>query len=110
MSYFQIHLKTDYFRVKFKDMFAYISSAWLACLRPKIRATDPDPDTDRNESTNVPISKLRNETKPKHFDVFQNPKWNISIYSKIFGTKPKLFDVFQHTLSKSITLLFNSET
>ncbi len=34
---------------------------------------DPDPDTDRNESTNVPISKLRIETKPKRFDVFQNP-------------------------------------
>ena len=33
---------------------------------------DPDPDTDRNESTNVPISKLRIETKPKRFDVFQN--------------------------------------
>jgi hypothetical protein len=26
---------------------------------------DPDPDIDRNESTNVPISKLRIETKPK---------------------------------------------
>ncbi len=35
---------------------------------------DPDSDTDRNESTNVPISKLRIETKPKHFDVFQNLK------------------------------------
>ncbi len=56
---------------------------------------DLDPDTDRNESTNVPISKLRIETKPKRFDVFQNLKWNVSVYSKKFGTKPKLFDVFQ---------------
>ncbi len=52
-------------------------------------------NTDRNESTNGPISKLRIETKPKHFDVFQNLKWNVSIYSKNFGTKPKLYDVFQ---------------
>ena len=35
------------------------------------------------------------EKKPKRFDVFQNLKWNVSIYSKNFGTKPKLFDVFQ---------------
>ncbi len=41
------------------------------------------------------ISKLRIETKPKRFDVFQKPKWNVSIYSKNFGTKPNLFDVFQ---------------
>ncbi len=54
---------------------------------------DPDSDTDINESTNVPISKLRIQTKPKSFDVFQNLKWNVSI--KNFGTKPKLFDVFQ---------------
>jgi hypothetical protein len=26
--------------------------------------------------------------------VFQNLKWNVSIYSKNFGTKPKLFDLF----------------
>jgi hypothetical protein len=26
--------------------------------------------------------------------VFQNLKWNVSVYSKNFGTKPKLFDVF----------------
>ena len=57
---------------------------------------DPDPDTDRNESTNVPISKLRIETKPKRFDVFQNLKWNVSVYSKNFGTKPKRFDLFQN--------------
>ncbi len=56
---------------------------------------DPDPDTDRNESTHIPISKLRIETKPKRFDVFQNLKWDVSVYSKNFGTKPKLFDVFQ---------------
>ena len=68
---------------------------------------DPDPDTDRNESTNVPISKLRIQTKPKRFDVFQNLKWNVSVYSKNFGTKPKLFDVFQIFFSKSKTLLYN---
>ncbi len=54
--------------------------------------SDPDPETDRNKSTNVPISKLRIETKPKRFDVFQNLKWNVSVYSKNFGTKPKLLD------------------
>ena len=68
---------------------------------------DPDSDTDRNESTNVPISKLRIETKPKRFDVFQNLKWNVSVYSKNFGTKPKLFDVFQLFFNKSKTLLYN---
>jgi hypothetical protein len=71
-------------------------------------------------------SKLRIETKPKRFDVFQNLKWNVSIYSKNFGThqlflqeqnvsiffknfgtKPKLFDVFQLFFSKSKKLLFN---
>ncbi len=69
---------------------------------------DPDPDsnTDRNESTNVPISKLRIETKPKRFDVFQNLMWNVSIYSKNFGTKPKLFDVFKLLFCKSKTFLF----
>ncbi len=66
---------------------------------------DPDPDTDRNESTNVPISKLRIETKPKHFEVFQNLKWNVSVYSKNFGTKPKLFDVFQLLFCKGKTFL-----
>ena len=67
---------------------------------------DPDPDTDRNESTNVPISKLRIETKPKRFDVFTNLKWNVSVYSKNFGTKLKLFDVFQLLFCKSKTFLF----
>jgi hypothetical protein len=89
---------------------------------------DPDSDTDWNESTNVPLSKLRIKTKPKRFDVFQNPKvecfylfqkfgnktktfWcvpisflqkqNISIFSKNFGTKPKLFDVLQLFLAKA---------
>jgi hypothetical protein len=52
-------------------------------------------NTDRNESTNGPTSKLRIEMKPKRFDVFQNIKWNVSIYSKNFGTKQKLLDVFQ---------------
>ncbi len=68
---------------------------------------DPDPDTDRNENTNVPKSKLRIETKPKRFDVFQNLKWNVSVYSKNFGTKPKLFDVFQLLFCKSKTILYN---
>ena len=68
---------------------------------------DPDPDTYRNETTNVPISKLRIETKPKRFDVFQNLKWNVSDYSKNFGTKPKLFDVLQLFFNKSKTLLYN---
>ncbi len=62
---------------------------------------DPDPDTDRNESTNVPISKLRIETKPKRFDVFQNLKWNVSVYSNYLGTKLKLFDVFQLLFCKA---------
>jgi hypothetical protein len=48
----------------------------------------------------------RIETKPKRFDVFQNLKWNVSIYSKNFGTKPKLFDVFQFLFCKSKTFLF----
>ncbi len=43
-------------------------------------------------------AKDRNETK--RFDVFQNLKWNVSIYSKNFGTKPKLFDVFQLLFAK----------
>ncbi len=67
---------------------------------------DLDPDTDKNESTNVPISKLSIETKPKRFDVFQNLKWNVSVYSKTFGTKPKFFDVFQLIFCKSKTFLF----
>ncbi len=67
---------------------------------------DPDLDTDRNESTNVKISKLRIETKPKCFDVFQNLKWNISIYSKNFGTKPKLIDVFQLFFAKAKRFYF----
>ncbi len=67
---------------------------------------DPDPDTDRNECTNVPMSKLRIETKPKRFDVFQNLKWNVSVYSKNFGTKPKLFDVFQLLFCKRKTFIF----
>jgi hypothetical protein len=67
---------------------------------------DPDPDIDRNESTNVPISKLRIKMKPKRFDVFQNLKWNVSVYSKNFGTKPKLTDVLQLLFGKSKTFLF----
>ena len=62
---------------------------WIWWIQIRIR------NTDRNESTNGLISKLRIKTKPKRFDVFQNLKWNVSIYSKNFGTKPKLFDVFQ---------------
>ncbi len=46
------------------------------------------------------------ERKPKCFDVFQNLKWNVTVYSKNFGTKPKLFDVFQFLFSKSKTFLF----
>jgi hypothetical protein len=38
--------------------------------------------------------------------VFQNLKWNVSIYSKIFGTKPKLFDVFHLFFSRSKTFIF----
>jgi hypothetical protein len=49
-------------------------------------------------------AKDRNKTKT--FDVFQNLKWNVSIYSKNFGTKPKLFDVFHLFFSKSKTFLF----
>jgi hypothetical protein len=33
--------------------------------------------------------------------VFQNLKWNVSIYSKNFGTKPKLFDLFQISKTKT---------
>ncbi len=65
---------------------------------------DPDLDTERNKSTNVP--KLRIETKPKRFDVFQNLKWNVSDYSKNFRTKQKLYDVFQLLFCKSKTFLF----
>ena len=75
-------------------------------MDPDPGRVDPDPDTDGNESTNVPISKLRIETKPKRFDVFHNLKWNISVYSKNFGTKPNLFDVFQLLFCKSKTFLF----
>ncbi len=44
--------------------------------------------------------------------MFQNLKWNVSVYFKNFGTKPKLFDVFQLLFcklffSKSKTLLYN---
>ncbi len=60
----------------------------------------------RNKSKNIPISKLRIETKPKRFDVFQNLKWNVSICSKIFGTNPKLFDVFHLFFSRSKTFIF----
>ncbi len=31
------------------------------------------------------------EAKPKHVDVFQNLKWNVSIYSKNFGTNQNFF-------------------
>ncbi len=68
---------------------------------------DPDPDTERNESTNVPISKLRIETKRKPFYVFQNLKWNVSVYSKNFGTKPKLFDVFLFFFAKAKRFFFS---
>jgi len=51
--------------------------------------------------------EAKDRNKPKRFDVFQNLKWNVSIYSKNFGTKPKLFDVFQLFFCKSKTLLFN---
>ena len=77
---------------------------------------DPDPEIDRNESTNVPISKLRIETKPKRFDVFQNLKWNVSVYSKNCGTnqnflmcsnfffaKANCFYFFQKFLNKTKT-------
>ncbi len=64
-------------------------------------------NTDRNESTNGPILKLRIETKPKRFDVFQNLKWNVSIHSKNFGTKPKLFDVFQLFLLKQNVSMYS---
>ncbi len=50
------------------------------------------------------ISKLRIKTKPKRFDVFQNLKWNVSVYSKNFETK--LLDVFQLLFCKSKTFLF----
>ncbi len=72
----------------------YTHSSATKLLTVSYKDSDPDLDTDRNESTNVPISKLRIETKPKRFDVFQNLKWNVSVYSKNFGTKPKLIDVF----------------
>ncbi len=55
---------------------------------------DPDSDTDSFDSGPFVLSFLRIETKPKRFDVFQNLKWNVSVYSKNFGTKTKLFDVF----------------
>jgi hypothetical protein len=61
----------------------------------------------RNESTNVPISKLRIKTKSKRFDVFQNLKWNVSIYSKNFGTKPKLFNVFKLLFCKSNVSIYS---
>ena len=38
--------------------------------------------------------------------MFQNLKWNVSIYSKNFGTKPKLFDVYQLLFCKRKTFLF----
>jgi hypothetical protein len=79
---------------------------------------DPDFDTERNESTNVPISKLRIETKPKRFDVFQNLKWNVSVYciprfleqnqnfsmcSNFFFAKAKRFYFFQKVWNKTKT-------
>ena len=82
---------------------------------PFLWLTDPDPGgwiririrtLIETKAQNVQISKLRIETKPKRFDMFQNLKWNISIYSKNFGTKPKLFDVFQLLFCKSKTFLF----
>ncbi len=38
--------------------------------------------------------------------MFQNLRWNASLYSKNFGTKPKLFDVFQLFFSNSKTFPF----
>jgi hypothetical protein len=38
--------------------------------------------------------------------VFQNLKWNVSIYSKNFGTKPKLFDVFHLFFNRNKTFIF----
>jgi len=73
---------------------------WIRWIRIRIR------NTDQNEGTNGPIPKLRIETKPKRFDVFQNLKWNVSIYSKNFGTKPKLFYVFPLFFAKAKTFLF----
>jgi hypothetical protein len=67
---------------------------------------DPDSDTDRKERTNVPISKLKFESKTKRFDVFQILNWIVSVYFKNFGTKPKLFDVLQLLFCKSKTFLF----
>jgi hypothetical protein len=57
----------------------------------------------RNECINVPISKLRIETKPKRFGVFQKfffQKGNVSLYFKNFKTKPKRFAVFQNFLKE----------
>jgi hypothetical protein len=56
------------------------------------------------------MSKAKDQTKPKRFDVFQNLKWNVSIYSKNFGTKPKLFDLFQIFFSNRKTFLFIPKT
>jgi hypothetical protein len=58
-------------------------------------------NTDRNESTNGPISKLRIETKPKRYDVFQNLKWNVYIYSKNFGTNQNFLMCFNFFFFKA---------
>jgi hypothetical protein len=57
----------------------------------------------RNECINVPISKLRIETKPKRFGVFQKIFFKMGTFlfiSKIFKTKPKRFVVFQNFLKE----------
>ncbi len=93
----------------------------------------------RNECTNVPKSKLRIETKPKRFGVFQNffskkecfylfqkllnvtktfccvPEFfrNVTIYSKNFKTKQKRFGVFQNffwTKQNFLNVLQNFKT
>jgi hypothetical protein len=61
---------------------------------------DPDPGGPKTFGSGGSGSGTLIETKPKRFDVFQNLKWNVSIYSKNFGTKPKLFDVFQLLFAK----------
>ncbi len=91
----------------------------------------------RNQSTNVSISKLRIETKPKRFDMFQKfflakverfylfqKFWNKTKTFWCFFSKSKtflfiqkfleqnqnFFDVFQLYFSKSKTFLFDPKT
>ncbi len=57
----------------------------------------------RNECINVPISKLRIESKPKRFGVFQkfffSKRERFSLFQN-FKTKPKRFVVFQNFLKE----------